>query len=107
MRSLISVIDTGTGTATAGEMAAITAFNERLREGGHWVLACGLAAPSEAVVIDGRGSPALVTEGPLHESAEFVSGLWIVEAPDLDRARALAVEASAACNRRVELRPML
>ena len=49
----------------------------------------------------------VTTDGPLHESTEFVSGFWIVTAPDLDAARALAAAGSKACNRRVELRPLL
>ena len=107
MRFLICVIDTRTGTATPQEMAAITAFNERLRERGHWVLACGLTPPTEAIVVDGRAGRALVTEGPLHDTAEYASGFWVVEAADADVARSLAAEASAACNRRVELRGLL
>ena len=107
MRFLISVIDTETGTATAAEMAAITSFNDRLRDRGQLVLACGLTSPAEAVVIDGRGNQALVGEGPLCDTAEYVSGFWVVEAADADDARALAAGASAACNRRVELRAML
>jgi hypothetical protein len=107
MRVLISVIDTATGTATAAEMAAITAFNERLRGNGQWVIACGLTPPAEAVVLDGRDGRAYVVEGPLHETAEYVSGFWVVEAADDDDARSIAAEASAACNRRVELRTIL
>lgn len=107
MRFLISVIDTETGTATAAEMAAITSFNERLRENGQWVLACGLTSPTEAVVVDGRDGGAQVIEGPLHETVEYVSGFWVVEADDDSDARSIAIEASTACNRRVELRPML
>ena len=107
MRFLISVIDTSTGTGTAEEMAAIGSFNERLRDSGQWVLACGLADPAEALVIDGRGARPLIESGPLHDTAEYVSGFWVVEASDADAARGLAAEASAACNRRVELRAML
>jgi hypothetical protein len=107
MRVLISVIDTATGTATAAEMAAITSFNERIRDRGQWVIACGLTPPAEAVVVDGRDGRAHMVEGPLHETAEYVSGFWVVEAADPDDARSLAAEASAACNRRVELRGLL
>jgi hypothetical protein len=107
MRFLISVIDDQTGSATPVEMAAIDAFNERLQADGHWVFACGLTPPDVATIVDSRGPQAVVMAGPLHESTEYVSGFWIVTAPDLDGARALAAGASRACNRRVELRPML
>jgi hypothetical protein len=45
MRYLITVIDDSTNSATGDEMAAIDEFNDRLRAGGHWVFAGGLAAP--------------------------------------------------------------
>jgi hypothetical protein len=107
MQFLISVIDDQTGSATPEEMAAIDAFNDLLQAGGHWVVACGITSPSEASVIDGRGADVVTTDGPLHESPEFVSGFWLVTAPDLEAARVLAAAGSKACNRRVELRPLL
>lgn len=105
VRYLISVIDDATGSATPDEVAAIDAFNERLQTGGHWVLACGLAEPGTASVIDNRGSSLVVSDGPLVRSAEYVSGFWVVEAADLDAARVLAAEGSRCCGRKVELRP--
>jgi len=38
---------------------------------------------------------------------EYVSGFWLITAPDLDAARVLAAQGSKACNRKVELRPLL
>ncbi|MCG2800016.1 MAG: YciI family protein [Cellulomonas sp.] len=107
MRYIVSVIDRTTGSATPAEMAAIDVYNEQLQADGHWVFACGLGAPSTATVIDGRGEQAVVTEGAFQESQEYVSGFWILEAPGLDVALGLAAEGSKACNRRVEVRPLL
>lgn len=107
MQFLMSVIDNQTGSATPDEMAAIDVFNDRLQEGGHWVFACGLTSPSEATVIDNRGPEIVVIDGPLRESTEYISGFWLVTAPDRDVARALAAEGSKACKRRVELRPLM
>ena len=107
MRVLLSVVDDRTGSATAQEMAAIDAFNDRLVADGHWVLACGLAAPDAAVLVDGRGADPVITDGPLTRSPDYVSGFWIIEAADLEAARSLAVEASRACNRVVEVRALL
>lgn len=107
MQFLISVIDDTTGSATQDEMAAIDAFNARLVDDGHWVFAGGLSAPGEATVIDHRGGAALFTDGPFVETKEYVAGFWIVQAPDVETARALAADASRQCNRRVELRPFL
>ncbi|WP_173923117.1 YciI family protein [Agromyces sp. Marseille-P2726] len=107
MQYLVSVIDDRTNSGTPEEMVAIDAFNEKLRAGGHWVFAAGLAAPSTATVIDGRGEQPIFTDGPFIESKEHMAGLWIIEAPDLDIALELMAEGSKACNRRLEVRPVL
>lgn len=107
MQYLITVIDDTTGSATTTEMAAIDAFNDRLRAHGQWVFAGGLASPLAATVIDNRGEEPLLTDGPFVESKEYAAGFWIIEAPDLDVALALAAEGSKHCNRKVELRPLL
>ena len=104
---LFSVLDDTTGSATAEEMAAIDAFNDRLQAEGHWVFAGGLASPSTATVVDGRNGDAVFTDGPFLESKEYIGGFWIIEAPDLDVALKLAAEGSKHCNRKVELRPFL
>ena len=107
MQYLVSVIDHRTNSGTPEEMVAIDAFNDRLREGGHWVFAAGLAAPSTATVIDGRGEQPVFTDGPFLESKEHMAGFWIIDAPDLDVALELMADGSKACNRRLEVRPIL
>jgi len=98
MQFLISVIDDLTASGTPEEMKAIDVFNDKLRAGGHWVFAGGLAAPQTAMVIDNRNGANLTTGQP---------GCWIINAPDIETARALAYEGSKSCNRKVELRPFL
>ncbi len=107
MKYLVSVIDEKAGLATPAEMAAIDVFNERLQAEGHWVFAAGLGAPDTATVIDNRRGAALVTDGPFLESKEYIAGIWIIEAADLDVALKLAAEGSKSCNRKVEVRPLL
>src|SRR5580700_4310297 len=107
MQYLVSVIDDGTGSATPDEDAAIDVFNDRLAAEGHWVFAGGLGAPISATVIDNRGGEAMFTDGPFLESKEYLAGFWIIEAPDLDVALKLAAEGSKACNRKIEVRPIL
>jgi hypothetical protein len=106
MQYLVSVIADGTELARPGEMAAIDAFNDRLRAQGYWVYANGLADPSTATVIDGRGEEPVFSDGPFLESKEFLAGFWIIEAPNLDVALELASDGSKACNRKLELRPV-
>ena len=111
MQYLISVIDGSSPapgrSATEDEGTALDAFNERLEAEGHWVFAGGLGAPDSATVIDNRGEEAMFTDGPFLESKEYLIGFWIIEAADLDVALKLAAEGSKACNRKVEVRPIL
>jgi hypothetical protein len=108
MQYLFSVVHDSTELATSDELAAITAFNERLKADGNWVFAGGLGAPGTATVIDNRnGGEAVFTDGPFVESKEYLAGFWIIEAPDLDVALKLAAEGSKHCNRKVEVRPFL
>jgi hypothetical protein len=114
MQYLVSVIDDGQAlaagdnySATPAEEAAIDVFNERLQAEGHWVFAGGLGMPSASTVVDNRSEQAVITDGPFIESKEFLAGFWIMEAADLDVALRLATDASKACNRRIEVRPVL
>src|SRR4029453_2110827 len=107
MQYLVSVVDDNTGSATPTEMAAIDAFNDRLKAEGHWVFAAGLESPSTATVIDNRGGVVVFTDGPFLESKEYLAGFWIFEAPDLDVALKLAAGGARACNRRVGVGPVL
>lgn len=107
MRYLIFVIDDRSNSGTPEEAAAIDEFNEALRRDGHWVMAAGIGAPDTASLIDNRSGTVLSTQASLFGGTEFYSGFWIVEAPDAALAEQLAAAGSAACNRRVELRPFL
>jgi hypothetical protein len=114
MQYLVSVIDDGQAeaagrdeSATAAEDAAIDLLNEQLQAKGHWVFAAGLGRPIAATVVDNRGEAPIVTDGPFLESKEFLAGFWIIEAPDLDVSLRIAHDASKACNRRIEVRPLL
>ncbi len=107
MQYLVSVIHDSADLATPEEMAAIDVFNERLTADGNWVFAAGLAGPDSATVIDKRGEEAIFTDGPFLESKEYIVGFWIMEAADLDVVLKLAAEGSRACNRKIEVRPIL
>lgn len=106
-RFLISVIDDLSESGTPDEMVAIDAFNDKLRENGQWIFAGGLAAPVNANVIDNRAGAGIETGKPLFAATENFSGFWLIEAESLEVARELAFQGSLACNRKVELRPLL
>jgi hypothetical protein len=90
----------------AEQMQATGEFNRRLQAEGRFVYANGLAEASASTVVDGTGDTPIFTDGPYLESKEYMNGLWIIEAADLDEALRLAAEGSHACRRRVEVRPM-
>jgi len=107
MLYIIFVIDEKTSSATPEEMSAIDLFNEKLRENGHWIFAGGLSAPSDGNVIDNRNNVGIETGKPLFGSQENFSGFWLISADGLATAKTLAFQGSQACNRKVELRPLL
>ena len=83
----------------------VEAFNQEVRASGAWVFAGGLEPPSTATVVRAHEGPVLVTDGPFAESKEQLGGFWVLTAPDLDAALALAQRASVACQGPVEVRP--
>ena len=107
MKFIISVIDDLTGSGTPDEMTQINIFNNQLRANGQFIFAAGLAARENADVIDNRNGANLSTGKPLFDAKENFSGFWLIEAESIEVARALAFAGSKACNRKVELRPLL
>lgn len=106
MKYVLFVIDTESNSGTDQEMEAVTAFNSTLRANGQLLMAEGIWSPDKSIVFDNRNGAAVVLEGPLHDLTEYTSGFWIIEAKDITEAKHLAAEASKACNRKVELRPL-
>jgi hypothetical protein len=72
-------------------------LNHELSELGELVDAQGLAGPDQAkfVVSDGVGAP-VVTDGPYPESKELLAGYRLIDVATLERALAIAAQASAA-----------
>jgi hypothetical protein len=105
MQYLVSVIDDKDDPGSADRRPAISAFNERLVAEGYWVFAGGLADPGAATVVDNRGERPVLTDGPFVETKEYLAGVWVWEAPDLEVALELAAEASRVCDRKLEVRP--
>ena len=107
MQFLISVIDNESGTASPSEMAVIDAFNEKLQANGYWVIAVGIASSSDATTIDNRSDAGVLKPGSSLYATEYMSGFWIIDVPGSELALELALAGSKACNRKVELRPLL
>ena len=107
LRYIIFVIDGPGNPANADEMKHIDAFNEKLQNNGHWIMAAGIQQASGATLIDNRNNKNLVEQASLFTGTDSQSGFWIIEAESDEQAKELAVEASFCCNRRVELRAYL
>lgn len=112
MQFLVNVIDDGqadaagrTESATRTEADAVDALNARL--GDAVVFAAGISAPSDAAVVDARSGTPSVVHGLVGDPTAFVAGFWVLDLPDAEEALGIAHEASVACNRRIELRPLL
>lgn len=88
-------------------MTAIDAFNEKIDRAGQRVMAAGIAAPEKAHVVDNRNGRGMSTSGPAVESDMYMAGFWVIEIDSDSGAHALAMEASEACNRCIEVRPFL
>ena len=80
-------------------------FNTKLRTEGAWVFGAGLAPASTATVVRSTAGDVSMTDGPYAESKEQMGGFYIIDAPDLDSALDWASQASAACERPIEVRP--
>jgi hypothetical protein len=86
-------------------MRDLDAVNEDLKAAGAWVFAGGLHAPSTATVARLRGGEVLVTDGPFTEGKEYLGGISIIAAPDLDAALEWASRIARATTLPVEVRP--
>ncbi|MBF4629122.1 YciI family protein [Curtobacterium flaccumfaciens] len=117
MQFLVNVIDDGqaaavgnTYSATDAEAAAVDAFNQRMADA--IVFAAGVSAPADTTVVDAREgatdtTPGHATTRPATSVDEYVAGFWVMDLPDAETAARVAHQASQACNRKIELRPLL
>jgi hypothetical protein len=91
--------------ATQKMFRDVGVFNEKLKDSGAWVFAGGLHPVETATVVRAKGDEVFTTDGPFAEAKEQLGGFWVISAPDLDAALALAAEATVACAAPVEVRP--
>lgn len=107
---LLSVMQPAAGERPSPEALAeighdLDGFHAELREAGAWVFAGGLFEPGTATVVRVTDGEALLTDGPYLEGKEYLGGLVIVRAPDLDAALEWGRKAAAASTLPVEVRP--
>ncbi|WP_128378241.1 YciI family protein [Streptomyces cavernae] len=87
-------------------MHNLEVFHAELREAGAWVFADGLHGPESATVLRAKDDgEVLITDGPYTESKEFLGGIVLIKAPDLDAALDWGRKATLATTLPIEVRP--
>ena len=86
-------------------MRDVDALVQEIKAAGAWVFNGALHPPSTATVVRLQGGELLMTDGPFAEGKEFIGGLTIIEAPDLDAALAWARKSARARPLPIEVRP--
>jgi hypothetical protein len=107
---LLSVYTPADGTPPGPEeleaiMKDVEAFHQEVRAAGAWVFSGGLEAPDTATVVRVQDGEVLTTDGPFVEAKEYLGGLTIVDAPDLDAALEWGRKAARATTLPIEVRP--
>jgi hypothetical protein len=87
-----------------GEYGELTSS---LKQSGHLVAGAPLQWTSTATTVRVRNGKQLVTDGPFAETREQLGGYYLVEAKDLDEARALAARIPGARYGSIEVRPVM
>jgi hypothetical protein len=109
---LLSVVTPTSGTTPPPEVLSpiterVAAIDRELRDAGAWVFSGGLNAPSTATVLRLQGDDVLMTDGPFAEGKEYLGGLSIVRADDLDAALAWGTKLTRAIGLPIEVRPFV
>jgi len=86
-------------------MKRVEAYQDELRAAGAWVFSGGLAGQEAATVVRAEDGETVLTDGPFAEAKEYLGGLTIIEAPDLDAALEWGRKAAVATTLPIEVRP--
>ncbi|KQV11162.1 dehydrogenase [Rhizobium sp. Root1203] len=98
------------GTLTASETDDIVRdhfrVDEELLRDGTLIHADALEPPETAVVLRVRNSELSTTDGPYVETKEHLAGLYVIDAPDMETAKAVVARIPCARVGAVEIRPV-
>lgn len=87
-------------------MGEYFAFTRSLRETGKLLGGNPLKPVATATTVRVRDGRAVVTDGPFAETKEQLGGYYLIEATDLDEARAIAARIPSAKWGSIEVRPI-
>jgi hypothetical protein len=82
------------------------AYDDALRESGHFIVAEALQPVSSAATVRVRGGTMMMTDGPFAETKEQLTGFFLLTARDLNEAIQLASRIPSARLGCVEVRPI-
>jgi hypothetical protein len=83
------------------------AYTEMLKSTGAFVAGEALRPVTTATTIRERDGQSIVTDGPFAETKEGLGGFYLIQAPDLDAAIALAAQCPGARYGSIEVRPVV
>jgi hypothetical protein len=86
-------------------MEKLGVLRRELQAQNAWVFGQGLHAPETATVLRAQGDDVIVTDGPFAEGKEYLGGVTIIKAPDLDAALAWARRYAEITGLPMEVRP--
>jgi len=93
------------------QAAGLAEYREFAQRDGGAVLSSAVLHPTSTAtvvrVIGARGGEVVTADGPYAETKEALTGYYLIEAPDLDAAVAIAARIPAAWAGAVEVRPVL
>src|SRR5438067_486671 len=84
-----------------------TELAQQLHAAGQYLAAAPLHPTSTATSVRVREGKRLVTDGPFAETREQLGGYFLIDAPDLDAAMAIAARIPMARRGTVEIRPVI
>ncbi|MEZ4297545.1 MAG: YciI family protein [Polyangiaceae bacterium] len=82
-------------------------FTKSIVGSGHFKAGDALERTSTATTVRVRGGKTLATDGPFAETREALGGYYLIEAKDLDEARAIAARIPSARTGSIEVRPVV
>ena len=82
------------------------ASDDQFRERGYLLAAQALEPVRSAATVRVRNGRPIITDGPFTETREQVGGFVLLEARDIDQAKALAAEIPVARMGAIEIRPV-
>jgi len=107
---LLSVVQPSGGSPPAPDvlqkiMKDVHAVRDEMQKAGVWVFAGGLHSPSTATVIRPKDGELTMIDGPFAEGKEYLGGVSIIRAADLDAALDWGRRLARATTLPIEVRP--